>query len=81
MKKRVTKGMSNDTQFFIIFLAGQIVMGLMYQYKFMPMEIERRANEYGLMQYDSKQDKMIVRDSAEFDNYTLQYLQYGKTNK
>ena len=66
-------------KYFITLFIGQIIGVCLYHYLYMPNEIDERAIEYGLMRYDSKQDKMVVKDSVKFDEYTLQYLKYGKT--
>lgn len=65
----------------IILFTGYAIGLCTHRYWFMPDEIDKRAKEYGLMRYDSKMNKMTVKDSSAFDDYTLQYLKYGTTKK
>lgn len=43
-----------------------------------PMVIDNRAAALGLLGYDSKTDKMIIKDTVTITNADLYYIKFGK---
>jgi len=61
----------------VVFMSIWMLSGLVYRYTSMPDVIEQRAKDLNLMQYDSKKDKFIGKDSVCISRWDLYYLQYG----
>jgi hypothetical protein len=52
---------------------------LYYQIQ-VPKVIEKRMKSLDLMEYDSKSDKFIMKDSILINSGDLNYIKYGTTN-
>lgn len=54
-----------------------ILCFLVYHYFLLSKVIDKRAEELGLLRYNSRVDKMVEKDSIFMSGYELHYLKYG----
>lgn len=66
-------------KYFIGFVIGFGIMGALWTYCFLPMEIKRRAKDLDLMKYDGKTDKFIPKDCVVVRSTEINYLIKGTT--
>jgi cell division protein FtsX len=59
---------------FIIFL---ITTFTLFYYITIPIIIESRARDLGIMRYNSEKNKFIAKDSLNLNKFDIYYLQYG----
>ena len=54
-----------------------VLCGVIFYYIALPKIIERRAEDLGLLRYNSKVDKMVEKDSLHISGWDLHYLKKG----
>lgn len=61
----------------ISYMLYTVLCSIIFYYIALPKIIERRAKDLGLLIYNSKEDKMVEKDSLHISGWDLHYLKKG----